>query len=104
VHLHRACHIVGIPNPDPRAMVSSKREANEPQSLAAAHYTHNPFQGGMRLNEFTLGGKTRDHDHHWLVAKASIKHIEHWGRPRTLSLGRFESFICTEVKNRIGTS
>jgi hypothetical protein len=47
VHLHRACHIIGLPNHGPRAMVGSRREANKSQSLIAIYYIYNPFLGGM---------------------------------------------------------
>jgi hypothetical protein len=103
--MHRTCHIIGLPKPGPIATVGSRRGVNESQSLAATYYMHNLFRGGMRLKQVRVGGKPGTRVHHWLVAKASIKHVEGIGAdPRTLYLGGFESLICTEVKNHLGAS
>jgi hypothetical protein len=75
---------VGLPNPGPRAMVGSRREVNKSQSLAAALFMHTPFWGGMRLKRVHAGRQNTQSRHHWLVAKALIKHVEALGRTSPL--------------------
>lgn len=85
-HMHRTCHILWSSSSGPIAVVGSRREANESQSLAAGCGVHNLFRAACGSNTFTLGGKPVTRVHHWLVAKASIKHVEGVGRNPALCL------------------